>query len=122
MTQPHAARQLHLGLWRNDSEGRPDSYLRDSNGQPVYSGNVSITAAAYSISNTDFNLSNEDLQHIMHGLSLKSTRANSTGNWPPACTTTTRTSWRRHQSRWPIRLAEWRQGPLVNQGGTGWNT
>jgi iron complex outermembrane receptor protein len=61
-----------MGLWRNESEGRPDSYLRNSAGQPVYSGPVTIGGRSYTLGQADFNVSNEELRHVMHGLSLKS--------------------------------------------------
>ena len=61
-----------LGVWQNASEGRPDSYLRNSAGQPVYSGPVTIEGRTYALGQTDFNASSEDLRHLMHGLSVKS--------------------------------------------------
>ncbi|MGI4845908.1 MAG: TonB-dependent receptor [Janthinobacterium lividum] len=61
-----------LGVWQNDSEGRPRSYLRDGLGEPVYSGRVDIDGRAYTLGATDFNASNEELRHLMHGLSVKS--------------------------------------------------
>jgi len=61
-----------MGLWQNESEGRPDSYLRNSAGQPVYSGPVTISGRSYTLGQTDFNVSNEELRHVMHGLSVKS--------------------------------------------------
>lgn len=61
-----------LGVWQNDSEGRPDSYLKNGAGQPVYSGPVTINGRNYTLGQTDFNVSNESLRHLMHGLSLKS--------------------------------------------------
>jgi iron complex outermembrane receptor protein len=61
-----------LGLWRNESEGRPDSYLRGGSGQPVYSGPVTVGGRRYTLGQTDFNVSNEALRHVMHGLSVKS--------------------------------------------------
>jgi iron complex outermembrane receptor protein len=61
-----------LGLWRNESEGRPESYLRNGSGQPVYSGPVTLGGRRYTLGQTDFNVSNEELRHVMHGLSVKS--------------------------------------------------
>ena len=61
-----------LGLWQNESEGRPASYLRSSAGQPVYSGPVTVAGRSYTLGQTDFNVSNEELRHVMHGLSVKS--------------------------------------------------
>lgn len=60
-----------LGLWQNDSEGRPDSYLKHSAGQPVYSGPVTIGGRSYTLGQTDFNVSKEKLRHVMHGLTVK---------------------------------------------------
>ena len=60
-----------LGLWQNDAEGRPTSYLRDSSGAPVYSGRIDIDGRGYLLGATDFNASSEKLRHLMHGLSLK---------------------------------------------------
>ncbi|MFM7026129.1 MAG: TonB-dependent receptor [Limnohabitans sp.] len=48
-----------LASWENTSQGRPATYLRDDHGQPVYAGG-------------NFALSNERLQHTLHGLSVKS--------------------------------------------------
>jgi iron complex outermembrane receptor protein len=61
-----------LGVWQNDSEGRPNSYLRNGSGQPVYSGPVTINGRNYTLGQTDFNVSNESLRHLMHGLTVKS--------------------------------------------------
>jgi iron complex outermembrane receptor protein len=62
-----------LGVWQNTAQSRSSSYLRDATGTPVYSGTYAINGYAYSaLRGTDFALSNESLQHLMHGLSLKS--------------------------------------------------
>ena len=61
-----------FGWWRNESQGRPATYLRDASGNAVYSGTVNIGGRAYTLGATDFNVSNEDLTHFMHGLSVKS--------------------------------------------------
>ena len=69
-----------LGLWQNTSDGRPDSYLRDAAGNPVYSGNISINGLSYTAASgnsarllaTDFPLTREELSHTMHALSIKS--------------------------------------------------
>lgn len=68
-----------LGVWQNSSEGRPVSYLKDAAGQPVYSGPIVINGQQFSaLTGGDFALSNEHLQHFMHGFSLKS---NTQGLW-----------------------------------------
>ncbi|MGJ4748567.1 TonB-dependent receptor domain-containing protein, partial [Leptospira sp. SA-E8] len=67
-----------LGLWQNEATNRPKTYLRDAAGNPVYSGVVNIDGRNYNISPTTFAMSNEQLLHVMHGLSLKS---NTRGVW-----------------------------------------
>ncbi|HVO08098.1 MAG TPA: TonB-dependent receptor [Burkholderiaceae bacterium] len=62
-----------LGLWRNVSDGNSASYLRDANGQPVYSGPINIGGVDYAaLTGGDFALTRESLLHAMHGLSVKS--------------------------------------------------
>ena len=61
-----------FGWWHNESQGRPESYLRDAGGNTVTSGTVNIGGRSYTLAPTDFNVSNEDLAHFMHGLSVKS--------------------------------------------------
>lgn len=61
-----------LGLWTNDAEGNPQTWLRDAAGNPVYTGTVQINGQNYAIGNASFNATRERLQHVMHGLSLKS--------------------------------------------------
>ena len=111
-----------LGVWQNDAKGRSQSYLRDSAGNPIYSGTVNINGNAYSIAATDFGVTNEDLMHVMHGLSLKS---NTRGvfDWEIAAS-------RYDYSKDQLRTATTTQpgalsggaGTITNQHGTGWNT
>ena len=64
------------GVWRNASEGRPATYLRDANGQPVYSGAINVNGLAFTGSNAlsgaDFVLTHENLLHVMQALHLRS--------------------------------------------------
>jgi iron complex outermembrane receptor protein len=48
-----------LGYWKNTSENRAQSYLRNAAGAPVYSGNVSIDGRGYTLAASDFGVSNE---------------------------------------------------------------
>jgi len=111
-----------LGVWQNDSKGRPNSYLRDASGQPVYSGTVNINGASYALTPADFNASNEDLHHYMHGLTVKS---NTKGvfDWEVAASLY---DYDKDILRAPTvafpGAANGGAGRIVNQGGTGWNT
>ena len=111
-----------LGYWKNTSENRSQSYLRNAAGAPVYSGNVSIDGRGYTLAASDFGVSNEALTHVMHGLSVKS---NTQGVW----------DWEVAGSLYnyqkdQIRAATTAQpgslnggaGTLQDQDGTGWNT
>ena len=112
-----------LGLWQNTSEGRPDTYLRNiATGGAVYTGPVSIGGKGYTLAPSDFNLSNDSQEHMMHGLSVKS---NTKGIW----------DWEVAASLYDYRKDLQRSatvalpgalsggaGTLVDQDGTGWNT
>lgn len=112
-----------LGYWQNASQGKPETYLRNAaNGAPVYSGPVSIEGRGYTLSPSDFNLSNESLAHLAQGLSVKS---NTRGLW----------DWEVAASRYSYDKDQLRtatvalpgaltggSGTLQNQDGTGWHT
>ncbi len=111
-----------LGYWKNNTQNSSQSYLRDANGNPVYSGNVSINGKGYALAATDFGASNDALQHLMHGLSVKS---NTQGNfdWEVAASLY---DYQKDQQR----VAATAQpgslvggaGTITDQNGTGWNT
>jgi iron complex outermembrane receptor protein len=111
-----------FGLWNNDAKGRPQSYLRDASGQLVYSGAVNVGGRSYQLGATDFNVSNEDLSHYMHGLTVKS---NTQGvfDWQVAASLYDyeKDILRAATVALPAALAGG-SGRIVNQGGTGWNT
>ncbi|MFT7771867.1 TonB-dependent receptor [Roseateles sp.] len=68
-----------MGLWRNDSDGNSESWLRDAAGKPVYSGPVIIDGKQFArLTASDFALTREKLRHVMHGVSVKS---RSGGEW-----------------------------------------
>ncbi|MQA37239.1 TonB-dependent receptor [Rugamonas aquatica] len=111
-----------FGLWRNDSEGRPETYLRDAAGRPVYFGTVNIAGSSYTLGATDFNVSNEKLQHLMHGLTVKS---NTKGvfDWELAASLYDYDKDRLRAATVELPGAlTGGAGRIVNQGGTGWNT
>ena len=115
-----------LGYWKNSTENRSQSYLRNAAGAPVYSGNISIDGRGYSLAASDFGVSNEALNHLMHGLSVKS---NTQGVWDWEVAASSY-DFRKDQ----IRAATTAQtgalsgalgggaGTLQDQNGTGWNT
>ena len=112
-----------FGYWENTSTGRPASYLQNAaTGAPVYNGPISINGKGYALAASDFNLSNESLQHVMHGLSLKS---NTQGTW----------DWEAAASLYNYNKDQLRSatvalpaaliggaGTVQDQDGTGWNT
>lgn len=111
-----------FGLWDNDSQGRPESYLRDSAGQPVYSGMVNIGGRAYTLAPADFNQSNESLHHLMHGLTVKSSTRGSF-DWEVAASLYDydKDSLRAPTVALPA-AANGGAGRIVDQHGTGWHT
>ena len=68
-----------LGVWHNDSRGRADTYLRDSSGAPLYyASKVKLDGNYYSMTGTEFLGSQDNWEHLMHGLSLKT---HTLGEW-----------------------------------------
>ncbi|NEX61216.1 TonB-dependent receptor [Noviherbaspirillum galbum] len=63
-----------LGIWRNDTKAGVETYLRDAAGNPVYAGNVVINGRQYNLDapTLAFAPAANDLEHTMHGLSVKS--------------------------------------------------
>ena len=111
-----------LGWWHNTSEGRPASYLHDAAGNPVYNGTVNINGRSFALAATDFNSSNESLDHFMHGLSVKS---NTKGEWDWEVAASlydySKDVLRAATVALPI-AATGGAGRIVDQGGTSWNT
>ncbi|MDM0012157.1 TonB-dependent receptor [Variovorax sp. J22P168] len=112
-----------LGWWQNSSEGRPESYLRNAAGQPVYSGPVNILGRSYTLAPTAFPLTDDDQTHYMHGLSVKS---NTRGEWDWEVAASLY-DYARDRQRAPtvaMPLAQFGgAGTVQDQGGsTGWNT
>ncbi len=111
-----------LGYWQNTSENRSQTYLRNAAGAPVFSGNVNIDGRGYTLAASDFGVSNESFEHLMHGLSVKS---NTQGVWDWEVATSL---YDFHKDQ--IRSATTFQpgslnggaGTLQDQNGTGWNT
>jgi iron complex outermembrane recepter protein len=120
-----------LGYWQNDSEGRPQSYLRNTNGDLIYTTftganntniPVNIDGYRYTVAPTDFNLSNEDLVHVMHGLSFKS---HTEGTWDYEVAASLYDYAKDELRAATVALptaASGGNGTITDQDGTGWNT
>ena len=61
-----------LGWWKNNATRTSDSYLRDAAGRQVYQGTVNIGGKSYALLPSDFAPGIGELEHVMHGFSLKS--------------------------------------------------
>jgi iron complex outermembrane receptor protein len=111
-----------FGYWGNESEGRPVSYLRDATGNAVYSGLVNIDGRAFTVGATDFPSTNDDLVHVLHGLSIK----RSTGgvfDWEVAASLYDLAT---DEQRTPTvalpTASTGGAGTITDQDGTGWTT
>ena len=112
-----------LASWQNTSEGRPGTYLQGASGQPVYSGNVGIDGKRYTLNGGTFPLSNESLQHTLHGLSVKS-RTKGLFDWEVAASLYDygKDEKRSNASSNPLPIAtSGGAGTLADGSGTGWN-
>ncbi len=112
-----------LASWQNTSEGRPASYLRDANGQPVYSGNVNIDGQRYTLNGGTFPLTHERLQHTLHGLSVKS-RTQSVFDWEVAASAYgySQDEKRSNASSTPLPFAATGgAGTMADGSGSGWH-
>jgi iron complex outermembrane receptor protein len=111
-----------VGWWQNRAEGRPDSYLRNAAGQPVYSGAVNIVGRTYALAPTAFPLTNDVQTHSMHGLSVKS-HTKGEFDWEVAASLY---DYAKDQQRAPTVALPFAAiggaGTLQDQDGTGWNT
>ncbi len=67
-----------LGYWRNNMTSTVESYLRDAAGNPVLNGDINVNGKKYTLAPTDFSNSTNSLEHVTHGLNLKS---NTKGVW-----------------------------------------
>ena len=110
-----------LGLWQNTSDGNPSSYLRDANGNTVTSGTVNIDGRAFTLANSDFNVTGERLLHVMHGFSLKQ-HTKGEWDWEVAASAYDyqRDDKRQSSGAFPASLTGG-AGSLADGSGTGWH-
>ena len=110
-----------LGWWRNDATRTSESYLRNAAGTPVYSGSVNINGRAYTLAPTDFSSSKGDLEHLMHGLSIKS-NTREIWDWAVAASVY---DYAKDEVRSPTVALPGSNtggvGRIVDMDGTGWN-
>ena len=113
-----------LGGWKNDTDGGAASYLRDTAGNPVVAGNVVIQGRQYNLNTPSlaFAPSLNALEHVMHGLSLK-TNTKSVFDWEFAAS---RYDYRRDILRAPTATLpaalSGGAGRITDMDGTGWHT
>jgi iron complex outermembrane recepter protein len=113
-----------LGLWRNSTDGGVESYLRDSAGNPVYSGNVVLNGRQYNLNSPSFAFapSLNQIEHVMHGLSVK-TNTRSVFDWEVAASLY---DYSKDIGRAPTAVLpaafNGGAGRITDQDGTGWNT
>ena len=61
-----------FGLWKNEALRAAQSYLHNAQGDAIFSGNVNIDGRQFSIGATELSTSRAELEHRIHGASLKS--------------------------------------------------
>ena len=121
---PTLAASYTLGLWRNDTRGGVDSYLRDAAGNPVYAGNVVIDGRQYNLNGPTaaFAPTTNDVEHTMHGLSVKS-NAKGVFDWEAAASLY---EYGKDIARTPTAVLPAAfgggAGRITDMHGTGWNT
>ncbi len=113
-----------LGLWQNDTDGGVNTYLRDTAGKPVYSGNVVINNRQYNLNSPSlaFAPSVNKIEHLMQGLSVK-TNTKGEFDWEIAASTF---DYRKDILRTPTATLPAAftggAGRITDLDGTGWQT
>ena len=114
-----------LGIWQNNSDNNPTSYLRNAAGGTVTSGAINIDGRSFAaVTGGDFAVTRESLTHFMHGLSVKS-NTKGTFDWEVAASLYDYDKDRKRQNAAgnPIPAAfNGGAGTVADGSGTGWNT
>jgi iron complex outermembrane receptor protein len=118
-----------LGLWANDATRQSQSYLLDGSGNPIYGSlgsaaplAVNIDGWRYTLGASDFAPSRTQLEHYIHGLTLKSDTQGEF-DWEVAASLY---DYARDEMRSPSVAVSSSSmhgaGRITDQEGTGWNT
>ncbi len=66
---PESQLRFTWSFWDNEhSYDSPESYLRDAQGNPVYSGKVDIDGVSYNLSSSTFTYQEQEKQNFLYGL------------------------------------------------------
>lgn len=108
--------------WKNEVQRDSQTYLHDAAGLPVYSGNVQIDGRSYAVPATAISLQRAELEHRIHGLSLKRSAG---GLWDYAISAS-RYDYVTDRIRSPLGARPQADaggaGRIADSGGTSWNT
>ena len=111
-----------LGYWSNKADRRVETYVRDAAGNPVYSGVVNVDGRSYTLTAADLAPSKANLEHLAHGLSVKS---HTRGHWDWEVAASAY-DYSRDQVRAPTvampAALSGGAGRITDLNGTGWNT
>ena len=111
-----------LGVWQNDAKRYAQTYLKDAAGDLVYSGNINIDGRQYALTSTDFANVRNNLNHVAHGLTLK-TNTKGFFDWDIAASLY---DYNKDEVRAPTATLPLSRtggaGRITDQKGTGWNT
>ena len=111
-----------LGYWRNNADRSAETYLRDTAGNPVYSGLVNVGGRSYTQGAADLAPSKASLEHLALGVNVKS---HTRGHWDWEVAASAY-DYSRDQVRAPTvampAALNGGAGRLTDLNGTGWNT
>ena len=111
-----------LGLWTNTADRAATSFLHDAAGSAVYAGTVNVDGRSYTLTPADFTPTRTRIDHLAHGLSIKSSTGG-TWDWEAAASLY---DYARDEVRSPTVALPGAQsggaGRIADQSGTGWNT
>jgi iron complex outermembrane recepter protein len=127
---PQLLASYTLGWWDNTAQRRSEGWLRDAAGNRIEitpenhaaaaTRAVAIDGAGYTLSAADFGRTQERLQHLIHGLSLRRAGGGESFDWQLAASVY---DYERDQVRaWAPLAGNAVAGRLTDQEGTGWNT